>query len=665
MKDSHKLIASSAIIGLIFYSIIFRNLISENGLYIFADTVWFPDISKYAGHFTSMWAIGGGFNIDQIMKFPPIGFFIVLLFKIGAPSEVIQKIVLFVLVDLTIILTSYSLWKLLNKIGYKNMSNYAAILGAIGYLFNPIMVSIAELFYTWFGYALIPLCIYLYVNLIDEPTRKNVIFLSISLAFLVASDIHWAPFIALIFVIYLTSWSIYVRNVKIIVGLKYSVYTCFLSIILSSYWIIPSILYWTKSGPLTPTFGASLLEIEMFSLNSYLYNTIRFMGKWGISPGAWGIPNGEAIPYPAFYTIWLISTFLVVILAVFALLSHKKKDPLLITMGIAFLIGIMFASGTKFPISGISQLIMHIPNFSWIFRVPTKWLWFMAFPTTVLYTISINIILDKFANRRLLIIPIIVAILMIITLPTWQLYTGDVDNRAKPVSPPKELESVNDFLVKNAGQSNTFWIPREPMYIWNNKSTGPFYLYSSLTSAYYPNESVYVNLTENIQSFYTYEYLKKNGVKYIVYHSDGINYKNDLKQELSSTEWYTLVKVIGYYSIYIVENPLGLIYSCNKANECNQVKFKQISETEYRILDIPSDVKTIILSEKYDPMWTIKFGNSMKYSNQTEVETNIFNITTDKRNNIDIIYIPQIWFKMSSMFSIVLFVMCLIMAWRD
>ena len=429
------------------YGIFGKFLLSDGGLYLYRDNVWslYGDISGRLS-FSAVNSLQGGFNpylraipsgishlfLDQILTFSGVRF----------TGIAIEKIFFTVLVFLNVNCMLFVSYFLLRKHYSFESSLIGSIFASFLYTFNPTAIMHINWSLHWMAYILLPLVFYFSHKLITDKQLKYAVLLGILVAF-VGVEPHWLFFYSFLITIYII-FNLRANRKSILRILCLFLASILVFLGISSCIILPSLSYSLAQGLLSPSYVVTSELVDTYSKHADIINTIRFLGKTGYQPGDWDIIAGEGAPSSAVFPYWLVATFSIPLIAFMSVLLNRRKRVVLF-FSTVFILSIILACGTK--LLGVAYYALVNLPMGWIFRVPTKWLWISVFSSSILVCFSISAIYVSLSKYRRIVIPVLLGIIILVSLSSWQLFTGNASGITEPVYPPiKDIDSVDRFL---------------------------------------------------------------------------------------------------------------------------------------------------------------------------------------------------------------------------
>lgn len=256
--------------------------------------------------------------------------------------NVFQKILPF----LILFLSGYSMYGLSDKIAQSRITRF--YMGLL-YTINPYTYArmIAGHWYLLFAYAILPLAIKSFLELLEKKERKSKRKSAIKFIFfisMVAFNIHMLIITLIIMSIIFIFWSLKYRDTR---DIKIIPIAIIIFILLNFYWIFPLI---TAKNTIIDNIGDE--DYKVFVLNidnlSDLFNIASMYGFWREGY----IYAKDFIPY------WQLLSLFIISLAIYGFISYYKDDKigyLVKALGVIGIIGFILAAGINGPFGDINH----------------------------------------------------------------------------------------------------------------------------------------------------------------------------------------------------------------------------------------------------------------------------------------------------------------------
>lgn len=312
------------------------------------------------------------------------------------PGDVIEKIILF----LILLLSGVGMHRLLQSIKVKegispDVWRIAVYFGGIFYMINPFTYSrfMAGQWMVLLGYALLPFFLQAFIRLLAIPSRKNAVIAALLAFAVITVSLHHLGMIVLlgIMVIVIASILKYWRNgdhVKKFFGwlLGSAVFVA----VLSSFWIIPTLLGQNSTGQAVTNFDGShfrAFETGGGNVIGALGQVVRLQGFWVESRGLFALPQ-SLVPF------WgLIFLILWVVMGI-GLVKAWRRNRMLVSIAVgSILLGIILAA------TPVIELLSRVIPFLSGYREPQKFVNLMVIGYSILGVFGISYIIE-WASKR-------------------------------------------------------------------------------------------------------------------------------------------------------------------------------------------------------------------------------------------------------------------------
>ncbi len=249
-----------------------------------------------------------------------------------------EKILLFIV----LFFGAYSMYEFIGKIiQQRTVRFYAGLL----YVFNPltyIRIISGQLFLL-FSYALIPLLLKVFFDLLEKKETKEMIKFTILLS-IVAFNIHILVMSLIIIGILFLFWFNKHRDNRI---LKLIILSSIIFVILNSYWIIPVL---TAKNAIIDNIGEK--DLEVFAPKGGLFDIAAMYGFWrdGYSYAKDFLPG------------WQILYLIILSLSVVGFISyyrHEKIGIYVTAFAVIGIVGFILASGVNGPFGEIIRWLFE------------------------------------------------------------------------------------------------------------------------------------------------------------------------------------------------------------------------------------------------------------------------------------------------------------------
>jgi len=246
-----------------------------------------------------------------------------------------------------------------------------------------------------FSYSLIPLAFYFFDRALVKQNFRSV-FLAAFLISLSVSAIQ--QYLVLLPAFVLLPWLILVclqkwySKEKIWPVVKNSLYVLLFVVLMSSYWIVPTISIMYEGIIPQPKYVATTNILNIISSETTFLNAFRLLGDW------W--PRVE-IPPIVDDRIWIVLSFAIPLCVVSFILVLKKSKLkyYVLSFSIISLYIMFFHKGVQDPFPDFYLFLFNLPIFGWIFRVPSSIGQFLAFFITIILSLGFYGIVTQFKPR--------------------------------------------------------------------------------------------------------------------------------------------------------------------------------------------------------------------------------------------------------------------------
>ena len=325
-----------------------------------------------------------------------------------------------------------------------------------------------------------------------------------------------------------------------------------LVISISAFAWLPPIL---ESGNIQPAYptgqSVSYEYLDRFSQDQELANSFRGLEKW------WSIVDFST-ENPILYNAWFISSWAIPIVAFSSLIIIRDAAMRKVVAILAALSAILLflVKGINPPFAGFySWLLLEAPlplGLNWIFREPTKFYNFLAFPIAFLLAIALLRIISSTNIKRQTVA--VIALMICLVLYAWPLYTGNFREAFHLTEHPEEYMAIRELLSNTEG--NILWVPphREGDFIWQKSAlaTDPIFIMSPnpLFSMDHRQrelwDDIQIGLWQDPDSLL--KYLERIGVRYIVLRNDMLIDNTSTQETLR--KFGSFVSYVGAKEVY-------------------------------------------------------------------------------------------------------------------
>lgn len=480
-----------------------------------------------------------------------------------------------------------------------------------------------------FAYAFFPLVVFSAIRLLKDPTSSN----SVKVGLVSSLQILFDPrlfYISIVSILFLSPFVIDTlkinrRNLFFVVILP-----ILLIFLVHSYWIVPLLLSQKTALP------QQISTIESFNFFSFA----DFSHAFSFLHPNW--------PENIFGKVYFLQPqfLLIPIFALSSLLFRKNTYAKKQYGFVLFLfLGIFLAKGINDPFAIINQsLFNYFPGMT-LFRDPTKFYLMIALSYSFLIPLAISeisILVKQKVGRGMSKVIIMLFILIWIMLPFSTFYLGDPLQQFYPRKIPQQYVQFKDFISSQNLFFRTYWVPEWQKYGY----------FSDKNPALGKNEFFQEKRSEeNVDRYYlpTEKMLSLASVKYVVLSKNMFASTKDAREEVESykkyeeilnkTKWLKRVERFEDLTVYELSGYKDHVWSPAKNISAQIISSDQ---TAYNIF--VKNIKrgdSLVFSEKYDPNWSLRYGNKILSPVKYEGIFNSFILTEDGDYKIHIEYTPQ------------------------
>ena len=318
---------------------------------------------------------------------------------------------------------------------------------------------------------------------------------------------------------------------------------------LNAFWLMPTIAGYVLQA------GGSAFQLYG-SQGAASFSDLAFLSFWSLQDI---LLMGESAHYffwnhPQNYTLFSI---IIPLLAVTSVLVYRRSRSVFF-VGAILTVGVLATAGANSPLGFLYYLLAsHLPYGAvFILRNPTKFVPIVTFAYGLLLGLGVVAVNSLLSSRRFprlissrilvrysIVLALVFIVLAPITYGTLLDLQGYTWPRYSPTTIPQQYGTLNNWLTSQPGDYKVMWIPAGGAYDWKQYAITAFPdLLSSAPTV--PFNSIYPNplgSTNNIGKILAFL-----GVKFIVFHSDSINFPNDqILQELLNQRDLTPVESLN------------------------------------------------------------------------------------------------------------------------
>lgn len=508
------------------------------------------------------------------------------------------------------------------------------------FLFNTYILTLVaggQIAGIGFAYALIPLVLLMYINLLNTATLQNALLAGsvAALSFMFDIRITYIAFVSvgIYFILHtLYTWqTVGFKETKLYRLFWYyfriGVVPITVVVLLHAFWLLPLLIF--RQNPLQQLGFAytTTTAVQFFSF-------AKFENALGLLHPNW--------PENIFgLTHFMQPEFIVLpILAFGSLLCIKKQktdtnqqkmqEMYVVYFALLALIGIFLAKGANDPFGKVYLwMFSHVPGFL-MFRDPTKWYMLVAVSYSILIPYTLwklyewikskkqFLVRSKFFNFQ--------SVLIILFIVFWlftirQAVAEQLQGTLQVHTVPQEYRQLENFLSSQNGFSRTLWIPsiqRFGFYSINHPAVS--------AEDFFSTTSVSQSL-KHLEQPDAEKLLQEAGVRFVIvpYDSEGelfvTNRKYDSKlyqitiASISALPWITKVNGFGRLAVFKIPQANGLFWILKQNGHQLSVSYTFESPTRYIVsLSNVHQGDKLIFSDSYSQNW-VTIGRSVKSIN--------------------------------------------------
>jgi len=295
------------------------------------------------------------------------------------PSATIQKLILFGI----LFLSGFGMHRFLQKIGPRSLADtwqWGCYFGGLMYMINPFTYSrfMAGQFAVLLGYALVPFFAVALIRFCSKPERKTAGWLVGWISLIAIISLHALGLLAVItlFVVTLTAAKVYKIRAWRKAFLKWSAIAILATLVVNSYWLIPSALGRGTTAEIVGSFTQA--DQQAFATDpghlGLFGNVLAMQGFWGESKNLFMVPADS-------YSWWLVPIVLLWCVIAFGIVtSFRSRRNVTTMMLLIVLSGVVLGIGTAgtFVAPFNEFLVQHVPFFAG-YREPQKFVGLIVF----------------------------------------------------------------------------------------------------------------------------------------------------------------------------------------------------------------------------------------------------------------------------------------------
>src|SRR5207244_4109031 len=438
-------------------------------------------------------------------------------------------------------------WKLL--LDPLKLEVASGVSGLVSLLFFSNQATVAGSNSFVWNYGMFPLLASSLVIFMDTGSLRQLLTFGVASVF-ASPQPFWQYLVGIVWLIYIVF--ALVRRTRIPGPMKLmrnSLLAVAVGLGFNTFWLIPTI-----AGYVFQTGGSTF---QLYGATGAVsLSDLSFLSFWSLQDT---LLMGESAHYffwnhPQNYTLFSI---IIPLLAVTSALAYRRNRSVFI-VGAILIVGVFATAGVNSPIGFLYYLLASSLPYGAgaILRNPTKFVPIVTFAYGLLLVLGVFSVSSLLSSRRFphlisgrnlvrysIVLALVFLVLAPITYGTLLDLQGYTWPRYSPTNIPQQYGTLNDWLTAQPGDYKVMWIPAGGAYDWKQYGiTGFPDLLSSAPTV--PFNSIYPNplgSTNNIGKILAFL-----GVKFIVFHSDSINFPNDqILQELLNQRDLTPVESLN------------------------------------------------------------------------------------------------------------------------
>lgn len=367
--------------------------------------------------------------------------------NIVIPSDIIQKIMLFVV----LVLAAIGMHRLVRLLQPKlKEGEWGVYFASIFFMVNPFTYSrfMAGQYAVVLGYALLPWFARLLLQFINRPRLKPALKLGGLATIIGIISVHT---MAAVLVMSAIAFGIVLWRYrhKVHAFLKFGLVAIGMFAMLSSYWLVPLALGEGKTAQTIQTFTAA--DAEAFATNgtnpaARVGNILRLQGFWAENRGQFLLPQDKAI-------LWgLMALVIIALVVIGAGMLWRKSRMLAVFFAASALVAILLAAGL------LSPLLQNVPLLAGL-REPHKLVALVALSYAVFAAFGINAVLEWLRDKAEIAYSLgAVAVLLLPFLFMRVMFWG-FNGQLTPRQYPEEWSKINEQLRDDPGNFSTLFLP--------------------------------------------------------------------------------------------------------------------------------------------------------------------------------------------------------------
>lgn len=478
------------------------------------------------------------------------------------------------------------------------------------------------------SYAIVPLVIHSWLNLIEDPGHARALhfYRAVVVGLLFSFQVFFDPRIALIsFVIaalYYGYQLLFIRK-KVAEQLR-SIVVSFLvpilvTLFLHSFWILPMIIF--RVGASDHDSSGNYLQgaIEFFSFSDFSHMLSLLHPNW---------------PENIFGKVYFLQPeFLLIPILVFSLLlflqkktgagteKEKRKIGFFMLLGI---LGVFLSKGVNDPFGIVYQwLFSYVPGFV-MFRDPTKFMLLIALSYSLLIPRTICVVsevIEPILQRRrwrisasLLQQLLFVVVVLLWSILIHQAVTRDISGTLHSRVVPESYRSLAAFLTKEPSFSRVLWVPTHQRFGYYGND------HPALSAREFFHTSDTKKILQLLNKPETISLLRESAVRYVVVPFDSqeelfltdrkfdANLYSSLRkkmQEVNGLKRVASFRSMDVYEISSVKDHIWLD-PADPISSDTPIVWSQLSPVRYSVSVDGHKGDTVVFSESFSRFWKVR-----------------------------------------------------------
>jgi len=298
------------------------------------------------------------------------------------------------------------------------------------------------------AFALTPLIILTFLNLLDDFSYKKSIIFSICFSVGIWYEIRMMYVASLALFLY---WIFYYKKEDIFNNFKkYFLLACVIAL-LNSFWILPILS--GDSSRLGEMMDRGITDNDS---NNIIYAFSNFKHKW-----TGGLVTQSSTMQNIPWYVWIAPIFAFSALLLLRKVKDLRDRKMIIFFAVVALLGILLSKQTDPPFVNLYKwLYENVPGFS-IFRVASKFLVLVALGYLGLFAFALKYLV--FENEKVGKYSKVAVLIFFSVIFLWNakpLVTGEIGNLFVEKIQPEEYKVLNEFISSKDGYFRTIWFPK-------------------------------------------------------------------------------------------------------------------------------------------------------------------------------------------------------------